>query len=294
MTPKSTKKRPAWLSDARPEGGAGGTHHSTEVDDPPTRVLDRPATGEAEGSADSRTTASDAARTPREEPRSSGHLDAPGSLTGRLPEGTRRRLWAAALAALALLIILYGARMLPFFGGTEESGQGTPPGQSGRYSGAASSEIEDTGVVFGGLKTEDGSATLEGAGLKWEGEIEAGEAGETITLEGPTATQIRRGFEMPHSSIQSGVFAVAQEGGEVLHVNFHTFDAAGTEVTQGSIFAVEDDRLDFTGYYRDERQRGSEKVVRTYMPPGGENYRVSFEAPEGTPVPLLVGFRGVS
>jgi len=184
--------------------------------------------------------------------------------------------------------------MLPFFGGTEESSQGTPPGQSARYSDAASSGIEDTGVVFGGLKTEDGVATLEGAGLRWEGEVEAGESGETITLEGATAAQIRRGFEMPHSSIQSGVFAVAQEGGEVLHVTFHTFDAAGTEVTQGSIFAVEDDRLDFTGYYRDERERGSEKVVRTYMPPVGENYRVSFEAPEGTPVPLLVGFRGVS
>ena len=99
---------------------------------------------------------------------------------------------------------------------------------------------------------------------------------------------------MPHSSIQSGVFAVAQESGAVLHVTFHTLDAAGTEVTQGSIFAVEDDRLDFAGYYRDERERGGEKVVRTYMPPGGENYRVSFEAPEGTPVPLLVGFRGVS
>jgi len=184
--------------------------------------------------------------------------------------------------------------MLPFFGGTEESSQGTPPGQSARYSDAASSGIEDTGVVFGGLKTEDGVAILEGAGLRWEGEVEAGESGETITLEGATAAQIRRGFEMPHSSIQSGVFAVAQEGGEVLHVTFHTFDAAGTEVTQGSIFAVEDDRLDFTGYYRDERERGGEKVVRTYMPPGGENYRVSFEAPEGTPVPLLVGFRGVS
>jgi len=201
---------------------------------------------------------------------------------------------AAGLAALALLIVLYGARMLPFFGGTEESDQGVPPGQAARYSDAPSSEVEDTGVVFGGLKTEGGVASLEGAGLEWEGEVEAGEAGETITLKGPTAAQIRRGFEMPHSSIQSGVFAVAQEGGEVLHVTFHAFEAGETEVTQGSIFAVEDDRLDFTGYYRDERQRGSEKVVRTYMPPGGENYRVSFEAPEGTPVPLLVGFRGVS
>jgi hypothetical protein len=287
VTPRSTKRRPAWLSDARPEEGA-------VRDDAATQVLDRPAAAEAAGAAGSRATASDAAQSQREEPRTSGPPEGLGSLTGRLPERTRWRLLAAGLAALALLIVLYGARMLPFFGGTEEPGQGTPPGQSARYFDAASSGIEDTGVVFGGLKTEDGSATLEGAGLKWEGEIETGEAGETITLEGPTAAQIRRGFEMPHSSIQSGVFAVAEESGAVLHVTFHTFDAAGTEVTQGSIFAVEDDRLDFTGYYRDERERGSEKVVRTYMPPGGENYRVSFEAPEGTPVPLLVGFRGVS
>ena len=293
MMPKSTKKRPAWLSDARPEGGAGDMHHSTERDDLPTRVLDRPATGEAAGAADSRAAASDAARSPREEPRFSGHHEGFGSFSGRLPERTRRRLSAAGLAALALLIVLYGARMLPFFG-EAESGQDAPSGQAATYSDVPSSEIEDTGVVFGGLKTKDSVASLEGAGLKWEGEVEAGEAGETITLEGPTAAQIRRGFEMPRSSIQSGVFAVAQEGGEVLHVTFHSFQAGETEVTQGSIFAAEDDRLDFTGYYRDERQRGSEKVVRTYMPPGGENYRVSFEAPEGTPVPLLVGFRGVS
>jgi hypothetical protein len=288
LTPESTRKRPAWLAGARPEEGAGGEPAGAGRDDAATQVLDRPASGEAAGAAGSR-----AARSQPEEPRFPEHLEGPGSLRGRLPERTRRRLLAAGLAALALLIVLYGARMLPFFGGSEEPGHLTPPGQSARYSDAPSSGIEDTGVVFGGLKTENGSASLEGAGLRWEGEIEAGEAGETTTLEGPTAAQIRRGFELPRSSIQSGVFAVAQEGGEVLHVTFHTFDAAGTEVTQGSIFAVEDDRLDFTGYYRDERERGSE-VVRTYMPPGGENYRVSFQAPEGTPVPLLVGFRGVS
>ena len=286
MTPRSTKKRPAWLSDARPE--EGGVR-----DDAATQVLDRPAAAEAAGAAGSRATASDAAQSQREEPRTSGPPEGLGSLTGRLPEQTRWRLLAAGLAALALLIVLYGARVLPFFGGTEEFGQGVPPGEAARYSDAPSG-IEDTGVVFGGLKTEGGVASLEGASLKWEGEVETGEAGETITLEGPTAVQIRRGFEMPRSSIQSGVFAVAQESGAVLHVTFHTFDAAGTEVTQGSIFAVEDDRLDFAGYYRDERERGDERVVRTYMPPGGENYRVSFEAPEDTPVPLLVGFRGVS
>lgn len=288
MTSRSTKKRPAWLSDARLEESAGR-------DDAATRVLDRPASSEAAGAAASKATTPKAARSKREESQFSGDLEGLGSLTGRLPERTRRLLSAAVLAVLILLIVLYGARMLPFFGGTEEeSSQGAPSGQSDRYSGATPSGIEDTGLVFGGLKTENGSASLEGAGLKWKGEVEAGEAGETITLEGPTAAQIRRGFEMPHSSIKSGVFAVAQEGGEVLHVTFHTFEAAGTEVTQGSIFAVGDDRLDFTGYYRDERKRSSKKVVRTYMPPGGENYRVSFEAPKGTPVPLLVGFRGVS
>ena len=283
MTSKNAKKRPAWLSDAHPAEGAEG-------DDAATRVLEPPASAEAAGAADSSAAAPDAARSQREELRSSGHLEGLGSLTGR----TRRRLLAAGLAALALLIVLYGARMLPFFGETQESGQDTSSSQAARYSDVAPSGVEGTGVVFGGLKTEDGVARLEGAGLKWEGKVEAGDTGETITLKGPTAAQIRRGFEMPRSSIQSGVFAVAQDGGEVLHVTFHTFDAAGTEVTQGSIFAVEDDRLDFTGYYRDERQRGSEKVVRTYMSPGGEDYRVSFEVPKGTPVPLLVGFRGVS
>jgi hypothetical protein len=283
VTPKNTKKRPAWLSDAHPAEGAGG-------DDAAMRVLEPSASDEGAGAADSRAAASDDARSQREEPRFSGHLEGLGYLTGR----TRRRLLAAGLAALALLIVFYGARMLPFFESTEESDQDASSGQAARYSDATPSGVEGTGVVFGGLKTEDGVARLEGAGLKWEGKVEAGDTGETITLKGPTAAQIRRGFEMPRSSIQSGVFAVAQNGGEVLHVTFHTFDAAGTEVTQGSIFAVEDDRLDFTGYYRDERQRGSEKVVRTYMPPGGENYRVSFEVPKGTPVPLLVGFRGVS
>ena len=283
MTSKNAKKRPAWLSDAHPAEGAGG-------DDAATRVLEPPASPEAAGAADSRAAAPDAARSQHEEPRFSGHLEGLGSLTWR----TRRRLLFTGLAALALLMVLYGARMLPFFAETQEPGQDASSGQAARYSDAAPSRVEGTGVVFGGLKTKDGVARLEGAGLKWEGKVEADDIGETITLKGPTAAQIRRGFEMPRSSIQSGVFAVAQDGGEVLHVTFHTFDAAGTEVTQGSIFAVEDDRLDFTGYYRDERQRDSEKVVRTYMPHGGEDYRVSFEVPKGTPVPLLVGFRGVS
>jgi hypothetical protein len=292
--PKGAKKRPAWLVDARSEEVAGGEPGGAERGDAATRVLDRPASDTA-GSESSKAVASEATQPPHERSRSLGHIGGLGSLTGRLPEQARRRLLAAGLAALALLVVLYGIRMLPFFGEAEgESGQDAPPGRAVPYSDAPSSGIEDTGVVFGGLKTEDGAASLEGAGLKWEGKVEASEAGETITLEGPTAVQIRRGFEMPRSSIQSGVFAVAQESGAVLHVTFHTFDAAGTEVTQGSIFAVEDDRLDFSGYYRDERERGGEKVVRAYMSPGGENYRVSFKAPQGTPVPLLVGFRGVS
>ena len=80
MTPKSTKKRPTWLSDARSEDGAGGEPAVAGRDDAATRVLDRPATGEAAGAAGSRVAASEAAQSQREEPRFSEHLEGLGSL----------------------------------------------------------------------------------------------------------------------------------------------------------------------------------------------------------------------
>lgn len=209
----------------------------------------------------------------------------------------RSRLFAlmGALLVVGMVIVLYGLGV----GSSDAPPKSKAAAPSANASLAspqapADSKVVDTGITFGGLNTtKDGKASLSGAGLNWEGSVSKGDAGETITLKGPTAVQVRRGFEMPRSSIQSGVFAVAQQGGDVLHVVFNTFEAGDTEITQGSIFAVKDDKLVFSGYYRDQRKTASDTVIRTYMPPGGQNYRRSFKAPEGAPIPLLVGFKGV-
>ena len=205
----------------------------------------------------------------------------------------RSRLVAlmATLLVLGLFLLLHG---LGGGSSSDTSNASAPPAApSAKASPPADSKVVDTGITFGDLSTKGGKASLSGAGLTWDGTVTSGESGQTVTLKGPTAVQVRQGFEMPRSSIQSGVFAVAQQGGDVLHVVFNTFQAGDTEITQGSIFAVKDDKLVYSGYYRDERKTASDTVVRTYMPPGGENYRRSFKAPEGTPIPLLVGFKGV-
>jgi hypothetical protein len=195
-----------------------------------------------------------------------------------------------AVAALTLLVIGVVWWVAPFSVGSEEEAEDMPEDAL-----AVASPIEATGIAFDALEIEDGRARLSTSdGLVWEGSSTAGEEGETITLTGPTAVQIKRGFELPGSSIQSGTYAVAEPDGRVIHVTFNTFMASGSEVSQGSIFAIEDDRLVHSGFYRDERRPGSDEVIRTYIPPGEANYRASFTAPEGTPIPLLAGFEGVS
>lgn len=169
----------------------------------------------------------------------------------------------------------------------EEAEQLGSPGASG--------EVQESGISFSELtEGDDGSITLESADLSWEGEITEGEGeGETLTLEGPTAAQFERGFDIPGAAISNGTFAVAQEDGPTLHVSVHPVQTDdGREITQGSLYAVEDEELVANGFYLDERQGDSDEVVRTYIPPDGENYQVSYEAPPGTPVPLLIGWRG--
>ena len=156
-----------------------------------------------------------------------------------------------------------------------------------------------TGVLFGALQESDGEARLDGAGLSWSGTVtkKEGEAGETVTLEGPTAAQLERGFDLGSSSVETGVYAVAQEGGEVLHVTTHTFlseegGAEAQELTLGTVYSLEEGELSGYAYYLDERQDGSNTVTRTYVRPGAESYSVSYEAEPGAFVPLLVGWRG--
>lgn len=219
---------------------------------------------------------------------------ASGSAGAKTPNRTHGWSSAAALAVAATGLLVVGLLWWFFpVGATSQNAGRTLDGSGGVP--AVNSPVQTTGIAFGNLEVEEDEARLSTSdGLVWEGSVAAGEEGETITLSGPTAAQIKRGFELPGSSVQSGTYAIAEPDGRVVHVTFNTFRAGGSEVTQGSIFAIERDRLVHSGFYRDEREPGSEELVRTYMPPGEENYRVSFAAPEGTPVPLLVGFEGLA
>lgn len=291
--PAATSERPRTLSDQDTTQLSTTPADTSDAKKPSTfvkKVLSKPSTFAAGGAGESKTAAAGG---------SFGKAIGDG-LNRALPT-PRSRLFAlmGALLIVGIVIVLYGLGV----GSSDappESPAASPPANASAKASLASpqapadSKVVDTSVTFGGLNTtKDGKASLSGAGLNWDGSVSKGKSGETITLKGPTAVQIRQGFEMPRSSIQSGVFAVAQQGGDILHVVFNTFEAGDTEITQGSIFAVKDDKLVFSGYYRDQRKTASDTVIRTYMPPGGQNYRRSFKAPEGTPIPLLVGFKGV-
>ncbi|WP_162924753.1 hypothetical protein [Rubrobacter indicoceani] len=159
----------------------------------------------------------------------------------------------------------------------------------------SSGAIRDSDVTFDGLEVKDGEATLKGAGLEWSGIVSDKEGGgETVTLEGPTAAQLERGFDLGQSSIETGVYAIAQRSGEVLHVTTHSLETSESigDTTLGTVYALDNGELSGYAYYLDERDGNSERITRTYVIPGKESYRVSFEAEPGTFVPLLVGWRG--
>ena len=238
---------------------------------------------------------------------------------GRFPAGIAERMRenpAPLGGALAVLLALTVLLWFLFLRDAQQTPAAGTPGD--RVIGAKGSSenpfgggpVRDSGVVFGALQESGEEAELDGAGLNWRGRVtqKEGEAGQTLTLEGPTAAQLERGFDLGPSGVETGVYAVAQDGGEVLHVTTHTFvpkedGAEAEETTLGTVYSLEEGRLDGYAYYLDRRERGSDKVTRTYVRPGQSSYQVSFEAHRGegravaegrngTFVPLLVGWRG--
>lgn len=218
-----------------------------------------------------------------------------------------------ALLVLAILLVFFWFVFLRGGGSSEESSAS----QAGNREQAPLAEqaspqaggVDDTGIVFSGLDESADEAMLQGAGLEWEGSVaqKDGGAGETLTLKGPTAVQIQRGFEVDNSDVESGVYALAQDDGSVLHVATHTYqlvtqqqdeepkEEVVREITLGTIFDLEEANLRQSGFYIDRHEQGSPKTLRTYYrgPDFSEknSYEVSFTAPTGTPVPLLVGYR---
>lgn len=236
-----------------------------------------------------------------------------GSLsTGDLPGRIKANPVPLAFALFALLILCgffwFFVLRVPGESATRGSSDEPSGAEGGSMLGAArvpddpfsGGEVRDSGVVFGAMQVEDGEASLSGSGLEWSGTVtkKEGVEGETVTLEGPTAAQLERGFDLGESSVETGVYAIAQESGEVLHVSTHTYlpreagDQSG-ELTLGTIYALQDGRNTGYAYYLDERrQQDSNQVTRTYVRPGQKSYRVSYEAQPGTFVPLLIGWQG--
>ena len=319
-TPR-TKKRPSWLSgeeahDAgparRPASSRGGPLAEDDTGEMPKvkkaradeRHGERPAAAPTETIP--RVSVPEAGERPGEEQRATRPFPA------ELVEHLRANPAPAVMVALVSLVLvaLFWFLFLGDGGGEQSAAGKVSPD---RMVGAQRSTenpfggglVRDSGVVFGALQEDGGEATLDGAGLNWSGTVteKEGGAGQTVTLEGPTAAQLERGFDLGPSSVETGVYAVAQDGGQVLHVTTHTFvpkeeGREAEEMILGTVYALEEGELGGYAYYIDQREPGTNKVTRTYVRPGESSYRVSYEAPPaaeggtGTFVPLLVGWRG--
>ena len=120
------------------------------------------------------------------------------------------------LLVLVVLLVVFWFMFLRGGGGTNEAPQSEGSGEEETPLAAQPSPeaggVDETGIIFSSLEENGDSAALEGAGLDWEGSVteKDGGTGETITLEGPTAAQVERGFEVDNSDVDSGIFALAQ------------------------------------------------------------------------------------
>ena len=334
--PEGKKKKPAWLTGepaeerivgqqtprARPEISQGRGQGPLAEDDtgelPAAASVDTAVAGasaEEGGSADAPARAVPRVGMPKVGAGASAGRPYGGNsareIIGRLRENPLPLL--GAVFALAVFVVV----LVIAFGGGGEGPETAGRGPSEDAEGAkrlaadpfAGGPVSNSGVAFEPLRESGGSATLTGAGLEWTGSVSEkdGAQGQTLTLDGPTAAQLERGFDLDEWDVEPGVYAVAQrDTGEVLHVTTQTLvpqdqDRAAEEMTLGTVLAFEGGEFSGFAYYLDRREPGSDRITRTYVRPGQESYRVSYEAPDpqardedrnGAFVPLLVGWRG--
>ncbi|MGB3634849.1 MAG: hypothetical protein WA982_12465 [Rubrobacteraceae bacterium] len=333
------KKKPKWLTgeegdapeQVEPQRGLSGSRKEPLADDDTSEIpaTDNPAAEEEASErlvssprSDDTATATIPRFTPTQASAAPGGVGAgsPSRSGGNSPTELVQRLRSnpgPALIALLVLVVLFAVFWFVFLRGGGEAAQNpTNEGSGGEEAPLAAQPspeaggVDNTGIIFSGLDESGDTATLQGAGLDWEGSIteKEGDAGETITLKGPTAAQVERGFEVDNTDIDSGVYAVGQDDGSVLHVATHTYQLVDQqqdteadeqierEITYGTIFELEGGDLRQSGFYVDRHpEQGSAKTLRTYYKAPDfdpkDSYEVTFNARKGTPVPLLVGYR---
>ena len=201
------------------------------------------------------------------------------------------------VAAVALVAVIVAGKT---FGGGEEAD--APPAPAGTQTEtrnvapetAAPLRASDTGVVFGEPVIRDDTYYLRAGQIAWKGRTQKTDTGTEVTLEGPTAAQFKEAVSIPGGSITTGVFGRAEPGKPILHATFHMTEVDGREYASGTYYAVGSGSVVVEGSYEDTRD--GQKVTRVYTEhaPGStdfERYAVTFEAPEGALVPVLVGWK---
>jgi hypothetical protein len=323
--PEGKKKKPAWLTGAPAEERVVGQQtprarpgRSQGRGQSPLAESD---TGELQTAESVRT--ADAGAQTQTIPRVGMPEAGAGASAGRPSGGnsTReivRRLrenplpLLGAVSALAVFVVVL-AIVFGGGGGSQTGGRSSSEDADGARRIAADpfagGTASDSGVAFEPLRESGGSAALTGAGLEWNGSVteKQGARGETVTLDGPTAAQLERGFDIGEWDVEPGVYAVANaDSGEVLHVTTQTLvpqeeERASEERTLGTVYAFDENTFAGFAYYLDTREPGSQRITRTYFGPSIKPYRVSYRAPDpeakdgdrnGAFVPLLVGWRG--
>lgn len=320
------KKKPAWLTGEPSEKTAVQQQTSTRVgsrkgplaedDTGQLPTADRVRSAAAEEEAQTQTVP----RVAMPEPDANGSgrdASAPGGNSPReILERLRENPMPLVIGAVALSVAI-GVLWI-VFGGVEAPQTADSGPSKGAYGSQrlpadafAGGPVSDSGVAFETMRESGREAALSGAGLEWTGSISEKEdgQGQTVTLDGPTAAQLERGFDLGSSDVETGVYAVAQEDtGEVLHVATQTLvpqeqEVAAEELTLGTVHAFTDGEPSGYAFYMDRREAGSDRVTRTYVRPGQSTYRVSYDAPamkppkgsddrNGALVPLLVGWQG--
>lgn len=200
-------------------------------------------------------------------------------------------------AAVALLAVIVAGKT--FGGGGEAEAPPAPAGSQTETRNvtpgtAAPLRVTDTGVVFGEPVIRGDTYYLRAGQIAWKGRTQKTDTGTEVTLEGPTAAQFKEAVSIPGGSITTGVFGRAEPGKPILHATFHMTEVDGREYASGTYYAVGSGSVVVEGTYEDSRD--GQKVTRVYTEhaPGStdfERYAVTFEAPEGAYIPVLVGWK---
>lgn len=166
--------------------------------------------------------------------------------------------------------------------------------------------LHDSGITFEPPVKKDDMYLLAAGDVSWGGEITTDDTGETLTLEGPTAAQVKRSLTFKEGSISTGVFGRTAPDKPMQHATSHRLLLTGQEKTAGTFYEVDGTELKSMGAYFDYRD--GDEITRTYVemnpddPQSGvkDVYATTFDSPlakdkegnpttdEGPPIPTLV------